>query len=49
VYNYFTFDRRARLITEMTPSPADVTNHTEDAASEKQLARKNRQAQFAAK
>ena len=49
VYNYFTFDRRARLITEMTPSPADVTNHTDDTASERQLARKNRQAQFAAK
>ena len=48
-YNYFTFDRRARLITEMTPSPADVTNHTDDTTSEKQLARKNRQAQFAAK
>ena len=48
VYSYFTFDRRARLITEMAPSPADVTNHTDAAASETQVAHKNRQAQFAA-
>jgi NADH:ubiquinone reductase (H+-translocating) len=26
VYNYFTFDRHARLITDMQPSPAEVAN-----------------------
>jgi NADH dehydrogenase len=27
-YNYVTFDRHARLITEMEPSPAEVAGHT---------------------
>jgi len=49
VYSYFTFDRRARLITEMAPSPTEVTNHTDAAASEVQVARKNREAQFVAR
>lgn len=26
VYNYFTFDRHARLITDMQPSPAEIAN-----------------------
>ncbi|CAA9587021.1 MAG: NADH dehydrogenase [uncultured Truepera sp.] len=49
VYSYFTFDRRARLITEMAPSPTEVTNHTDGAASEQQVTRKNREAQFVAR
>ena len=27
-YNYFTFDRHARLITFMRPSPAEIADHT---------------------
>ncbi len=27
IYNYVTFDRHARLIAEMAPSPAEVTDH----------------------
>jgi NADH dehydrogenase len=26
-YNYFTFDRHARLITEMVPSPGEIADH----------------------
>ena len=42
VYYWFTFDRHARLITEMEPSPAELTNRTsafvdaEDVAEERE-------------
>jgi len=49
VYSYFTFDRRARLITEMAPSPAEITDRTDKVTSEVQVSKKSREAQFVAK
>lgn len=49
LYSYVTFDRRARLITEMAPSPAEITDRTDQVTSEVQVSRKSREAQFAAK
>ncbi|MEM6431008.1 MAG: NAD(P)/FAD-dependent oxidoreductase [Deinococcota bacterium] len=34
VYNYFTYDRHARLITEMRPSPGELTNKTGQIAAD---------------
>ncbi len=48
-YNYFTFDRRARLITDMTPSPAEVADRTDQKVSDVEASRRGRKAQFAAK
>ena len=48
-YNYFTFDRSARLITDMIPSPAELGNHTNEEVSDLETVRQSRGAQFAAK
>lgn len=48
-YNYFTYDRRARLITDMTPSPAETADRTSESVSDKQMVERGRKAQFAAK
>lgn len=48
-YNYLTFDRRARLITDMTPSPAEVADRADQKVSGVQTAKRGREAQFAAK
>lgn len=48
-YNYFTWDRRARLITDMTPSPAEVSDRADAPVSDPQTAERGRKAQFAAR
>ena len=48
-YNYFTWDRRARLITDMTPSPAEVSDREGAPVSDPQTAERGRKAQFAAR
>ena len=48
-YNYFTFDRRARLITDMIPSPAELADHTDKEVTSLEAVRRGRDAQFAAK
>ena len=46
-YNYFTYDRHARLITDMIPSPAELGNHTGEEVSDLETAQRGRKAQFA--
>lgn len=48
-YTYFTWDRRARLITDMTPSPSEVSDHAEEPVSDPQTAERGRKAQLAAR
>ena len=48
-YNYFTFDRRARLITDMIPSPAELADHTDEEVTDLETVQRGRAAQFAAK
>jgi NADH dehydrogenase len=38
VYYWFTFDRHARLITDMEPSPAELSNRTSDLVSFQEVA-----------
>lgn len=38
VYYYFTFNRHARLITDMEPSPAELANRTSDLVSFREVA-----------
>lgn len=46
-YNYLTFDRHARLITDMAPSPAEIADHQGPLEGEAEVVRKAREAQFA--
>lgn len=47
VTSYFTFDRHARLITDMTPSPAEIADHKGGLTDDATTVRETRAAQFA--
>ena len=42
-YSYLTFDKHARLITDMQPSPAEVADRTEKLVSDTYMARRREQ------